>query len=148
MSYSRFAQPLVLEPQRSRWMVAWLVVAHLLASLALFLPLEIPATARAALLLAVAVSLAHSLYRRVAPPAAAIASLTLLPSGDWWLSDRTGAQWRARLRTDSYVARWLVVLRFSGEGRRNCSVVLFPDSLADTQARRLRARLRLAAGAE
>lgn len=64
-------------------------------------------------------------------------------TGDWWLADHAGETARMRLMK-AMVWRYLVVLDFRAlerAGPRRCRVVLFADSIATDDFRRLRVRL-------
>lgn len=63
--------------------------------------------------------------------------------GDWWLEDAEGNAARGKLRR-AMVWRYLVVMDFhilEGAAPRSRRVVLFPDSVAADDFRRLRVRL-------
>jgi toxin CptA len=63
-------------------------------------------------------------------------------AGDWHLDLADGRGEIARLRAQSYVSPYLIVLLFASESRRR-SLVLLNDSLDADTLRRLRVRMRL-----
>jgi toxin CptA len=141
------AAPLRLRPAPSRSLGIGLALVHALAAVATAL-VPAPGWVKAAVTLALAVSLAHAFRGHVlrrAPDAVVEASWD--EQGVWRLRLGCGAEETARLLPDSLVTVPLVVLNFATGRWRRRSLVLPADALPPEARRRLRVRLRLA-GAE
>lgn len=129
----------ILEPHPSRIKRSLLILVHLLAAVALLqavLPLQWQLTALAAWLVLLVLELAS--WRHESRTVVLQERL-----GDWWLADHAGGTARMRL-VRSMVWRYLVVLDFRAlekTGPRRRRVVLFADSVATDDFRRLRVRL-------
>lgn len=130
----------ILEPRPSRIKRGVLILVYLLAVMALLqavLPLQWQLTAVAAWLVLLVLELAS--WRH--DPSSVVVLQERI--GDWWLADHAGGTARMRL-VRSMVWRYLVVLDFRAlekTGPRRRRVVLFADSVATDDFRRLRVRL-------
>lgn len=129
----------ILEPRPSRIKRGILILVYLLAAMALLqavLPLQWQLTALAAWCVLLVLELASWRHE----PRTVVLQERI---GDWWLADDAGSTARMRL-VRSMVWRYLVVLDFRAlekTGPRRRRVVLFADSVATDDFRRLRVRL-------
>jgi hypothetical protein len=128
-----------VELRPSRRLLLAMTGAHLAAGLVLSLAFE-PGLLVICGLLAVAASLAWLVIRGLRQVQAQ--SLEIVADGTCLVRRRDGLrQWK--LRVDSTVLPWLVILRLADPGeRRTGSLVLCPDSMAHDDWRRLRVFLR------
>jgi len=134
--------PLVIHPRPSRqllWLLGGLQVSTLIALLAS--PL---AAAPMALLVGVWLMLACFTQWRVHGYARRrILRLRLDQAGEARLLSADGREWRDRLRGDTLITPWLILLRFEGAGTwRRPGLLLGPGSLSEEETRRLRLLLR------
>lgn len=67
----------------------------------------------------------------------AITTLKFAGQGDWTVATRGGESHSARLASETFVHPQLVILVFALESRRRRTVVLWRDSLADDEFRKL-----------
>jgi toxin CptA len=145
MSHDAYANPLVLEPRRSRYLFIYLCVVHTMALLALAVPINLPLFPRFGIATLVIFSFIRQL-RRLPPQC-----LVWEADGEWQLFYADGNKSTGQLRADSYVSTLLVVLCFRLQSGGTRSVVILPDMLDPQSMRRLRVRLlqaRLAETAE
>ncbi len=134
--------PLVLHPRPSRVLlrlqgcVQALTLIALLVSPLAALPKAILATVWLLLVL-------FTQWRVHGSAGGRILRLRLDQAGEARLLLADGREWRDRLREDTLITPWLILLRFEGAGPwRHTSLLLGPDSLTDEETRRLRLLLR------
>ena len=145
MSHDAYANPLVLEPRRSRYLCIYLGVVHAMALVALTAPINLPLLLRFGIAALVILSFIRQL-RRLPPQ-----RLVWEADGEWQLFYADDNISTGQLRPDSYVSTLFVVLCFRLQSGGTRSVVILPDMLDPQSMRRLRVRLfqaRLAETAE
>ncbi|MET0063811.1 MAG: protein YgfX [Candidatus Thiodiazotropha endolucinida] len=135
-------QSITLQPKPSRLLQAWRVAIHLLALLTtLFAPMML--WPKVSLLTALALYGYFSFRQGGKGGDGQIGKVTITPYGRARIVMQDGRNLRARIRRDSLVIPWLVVLRFDlDKGWPPCSLVLAPDAVSEEQMRQLRVLLR------
>jgi hypothetical protein len=150
MSSKGYAPTLHVERRPSRRLIGWLWSVHAAAAMAACV-LPVPPAAVIGLLGLVAGSLyrSHGLHGALTAREA-ITGFVLDEDGDWYLTTAEQSVLKARLLPGSVVHPRLIVLTFAVDGRGRWdgrrSVVLVPDGGDPRSLRKLRVRLRLAAG--
>ena len=140
-------EPLVIEPQSSRLLLAGLLVLHLGTMLIVFLLNGLPWPGRLFLLGLVVLS-GRYYWKQVIQrqPPKSIKRLTWRADGEWLLERVTGEKLTAELLPNAYVHPWLVTLALrDGASGEKIRLALFRDALDAELFRRLRVRLRLEA---
>ncbi|MGE5466828.1 MAG: protein YgfX [Ignavibacteria bacterium] len=135
--------PVTLYLKPSPTLGAALVAAHALVALGIALT-GLPLVAVLVALLAIVLSLRHTLHRHVLR--APLVALTLRSDGMLEAKRRDGSLLTARVVPDTTVFPWLVVLLLEGEGIRS-RLALPPDALGGAAHRQLRLWLRWRASA-
>lgn len=142
------AAPLIVEAGQSRRLAAYLVIAHA-AALVVSLVLPIGFPWHLLLVVALFVSLAHSLYthgwRR---GARAVVKVEVQQGRPWVLHLRSGRAISARLLGSSFVHPRLLVLNFSTGRLFRRTLVLAEDAADPDLLRQLRVRLMCLDGEE
>ena len=117
-----------------------LTLLMILATLFVTYWIEIPISLRCLL---VAITLWYGYLIYMQEPASRVSSLDRLRPGEWMLTMRH-EKWVGRLRGDSLMTPWLMVLRFKVvHQRRPLSLVLFKDTLTPEVFRRLLVTIKL-----
>ncbi|MES9992669.1 MAG: protein YgfX [Candidatus Thiodiazotropha sp.] len=135
-------QALTLQPKPSRRLHTWLVAIHLLASLAVFFtPMLV--WHKAILLLIVALYGFLSVRQHRKGSGNKIIAARIRPDGRSRITMGDGQKLIARIRHDTLVTPWLVLLRFDlSGGWRHPTLLLTSDSLSQEEMRQLRVLLR------
>ncbi len=143
MSSQRYAAPLRLrlEPSPSLFVLYSFLLGGGLLSLWLVEPPWLPGMIASLLALGLYASVLRRHVWLSAP--AAIRELVWEGDGIWRLLRADGSEREARLRGDSFVHPYLVVLNFRQTDGRPCSVLLIPGRVSAADLRRLRVRLKL-----
>ncbi len=132
---------LSIEPTPSRLLAAWWLLLYLCALVSILFT-EANWAVRLALLGVLSLSGVIRYRRTVMPRQQQIVRLTLTSSGWCRLVLGSGRQRKARLRGDSFVSPWVIILRFDLlQGRGQSSLVVFRDALSGDRMRRLRIML-------
>ncbi|MCU7917393.1 MAG: hypothetical protein KZQ99_09460 [Candidatus Thiodiazotropha sp. (ex Dulcina madagascariensis)] len=127
-----------LIPAPSRQLLLWHLTTHAAAFLVIvFAPLALPD--RLLLLSLLALYALWRLRHRNGVNGGRVIEARITSSGRSRLTLEDGRRLVARIRPDSLITPWLILLRFDlGQGRRRPTLVLFGDALPKEQARRLR----------
>ncbi|MET0071352.1 MAG: protein YgfX [Candidatus Thiodiazotropha sp.] len=135
-------QALTLQPKPTRKLHAWLVAIHLLALLVILLA-PVLAWHRAMLLL-ILILHGYLSYRRTRKGSGSrIIWARIRPDGRARITMGDGRKLVARIRQDTLVTPWLILLRFNlNRGWRQPTLLLIPGSLSDDEMRQLRVLLR------
>jgi hypothetical protein len=135
-------QSITLQPKPSRQLHVWRLTIHLLACLTtLFAPLIL--WHKLMLLLALGLYSYVSFRRLGRGSGRQIMKITVTPFGRARMVMKGGQKLRARIRQDSFVTPWMIVLRFDlDRGWLPQSLVLTSDTISDEQLRQLRVLLR------
>ncbi|PVV08322.1 MAG: hypothetical protein B6D77_12215 [gamma proteobacterium symbiont of Ctena orbiculata] len=139
---SGMLQSITLQPKPSRHLHAWRMTIHLLA---LFTTLLAPLILWQKLLLLSALALHgyFSLQQGRRGRGKAIMKVTVAAGGRVRLIMDDGRKQMARIRKDSLVTPWLVVMRFDlDRGWLPISLVLTAETISEEQMRQLRVLLR------
>ncbi len=133
--------PLSIEPESSRLLVGWWMLLYLSSGVAI-LGAGLAWSMTAALMTLLSMSGVMQYRRSLVQPPHRLVRVTLTASGWCRLVMASGRQHKARLRGDSFVSPWVIVLRFDLPQRRGRpSLVVFRDALPGDQVRRLRIML-------
>lgn len=127
---------LALKP--SKYCAAWLIMIHLGAAICVLLT-PIPLTIKTIGALFCAYLAWHTCrqYAFLSAPKAIVAC-TLLHDKIWQLKNRSGEEFLAELRGDTWRSTSIVLLNFKiQDSRRRMSVILFKDALEPTALRHL-----------
>ncbi|MEJ2425186.1 MAG: hypothetical protein P8101_12140 [Candidatus Thiodiazotropha sp.] len=132
---------LSIEPTSSRLLLAWWILLYLCALVSILLT-EASWVVQLALLSVLSLSGVLRYRQAGMPQQQGIVRLTLTSSGWCKLVLGSGRQRKARLRGDSFVSPWVIILRFDLlQGRGRSSLVVFRDALSEDRMRRLRIML-------
>lgn len=135
-------QSISLQPKPSRHLRIWLAAIHLLAFMITLLA-PIALEHKLMLLAGLALYSVFSLGREGGKARRRILKATLTPYGRARLVMKDGTKQTARIRQDSLVTPWLVIVRFDlAAGGLPVSLPLAWDSLDREQLRQLRVLLR------
>ena len=135
-------QPITLQPKSSQHLHSWRVVIHLLALLTTLLaPLD--TGLKLLLLLVLALHGYFSFQQGRMGSGRTIRKVTIAPGGRVRLIMDDGRKQMARIRKDTLVSSWLVVMRFDlDRGWLPLSLVLTSETISEEQMRQLRVLLR------
>ncbi|MEW8400919.1 MAG: protein YgfX [Candidatus Thiodiazotropha sp.] len=135
-------QALTLQPRPSRKLHACLVAVHLLALLVILLAPMLP-WHRAMLLLILTLQ-GYLSYRQTRKGSGRrIIRARIRPDGRARITMGDGRKLAARIRQDTLITPWLILLRFDlDRGWRQPALLLIPGSLSEDEMRRLRVLLR------
>ncbi|MBT3027387.1 MAG: hypothetical protein B6D72_05760 [gamma proteobacterium symbiont of Ctena orbiculata] len=135
-------QTVTLQPKPSRKLHAWLVAIHLLALLVILLAPMLP-WHRAMLLLILTLQ-SYLSYRQTRKGSGSrILLARIRPDGRSRITMGDGRKLVARIRQDTLVTPWLILLRFDlDRGWRQPALLLIPGSLSEDEMRQLRVLLR------
>jgi toxin CptA len=129
---------MTLIPQPSRQWFVLLMLIHVGALCCLLLS-GAPGWVMMLAGLACVYSLIISLRHAALLASTAVLRVSVTEDGQWRLQNRAGSVMAAKLRGDSLVSRFLVILNFKLETkRRNISVILLSDSVDAHTFRRLK----------
>ncbi len=135
-------QPIVIQPRRSRELLRVLASLQIL-TLILLLASSLDAAPMALLAILWLIHALYTHWRINALAGGRILRLRLDQAGEAQLQFADGRRLRSRLRDDSLITPWWMLLRFEGDGFwRHPSLLLGRDSLDPQEARRLRLLLR------
>ncbi|MCU7904691.1 MAG: hypothetical protein KZQ76_02345 [Candidatus Thiodiazotropha sp. (ex Epidulcina cf. delphinae)] len=131
-----------LIPVPSRQLLLWHLATHALAlSVTVFAPLALPD--KLLLLSLLALYAFWRLRCGKGVNSRRVIEARIVSSGRSRLTLGDGRRLVAKIRPDSLVTPWLILLRFdSGQGPRRLTMVLFGDALPNEQVRRLRILLK------
>ena len=129
----------------SRYLGAVLTCVHICAS-AILLPLELGAEAKLILAVAIAVSLAHSVWRyALLKSRGAVVSIALSDRASGSVQLKDGSWRSARILGTTYVSPLLTVVNVRMAGHRTARhVVIVPDNIDPEDFRKLRVILKWA----
>jgi hypothetical protein len=135
-------QSITVQPKPSQYLRIWLLSIHLLALLTtLFAPIDL--WQKLMLLAALALYSYFTLGKERGKSGSQILRATITPYGRARIVMRDGRKQTARIRQDSLVTPWLVIVRFDlTRGLLPVSLLLLPDSVSEEQLRKLRVLLR------
>lgn len=135
-------QAITLCPKPSRKLYIWLMAIHLLAlTVTLFAPLVLWHKLVLLLCLALYGYLSYRQARRRSGKR--ILAARIAPGGRSRITMGDGRKLLARVRRDSLITPWLILLRFDlGRGWSHPSLVLTADCLSEEEMRQLRVLLR------
>ncbi|MBT2970798.1 MAG: hypothetical protein KME56_14650 [Candidatus Thiodiazotropha sp. (ex Ctena orbiculata)] len=135
-------QTVTLQPKPSRKLHAWLVAIHLLALLVILLAPMLP-WHRAMLLLILTLQ-SYLSYRQTRKGSGSrILLARIRPDGRSRITMGDGRKLVARIRQDTLVTPWLILLRFDlDRGWSQPALLLIPGSLSEDEMRQLRVLLR------
>jgi hypothetical protein len=146
MLSTKFEAPLRVKPEGSWLLAAMLGGVHLMA-LATVPLLALPLALKLALGMTVLFSLYRAIYTRILLRGKrSIRELIWEPTGGVVVWDGKGQEHEGVIAPDSFVYPWAVVLNLKLEGPCRRTLVLLADSVPEDVLRRLRIRLRIAAG--
>jgi toxin CptA len=126
----------------SRYLAATFAVVHLAAG-ATLVPLDVPLGVKLVLMVLVAASLAHALWRHaLLRGSRAVTAVEITDNATAAALDRS-AEWRdVRILGTSYVTPWLTVLNLAQAGRRPRHVLIVADNVDAEDFRKARVLLR------
>lgn len=137
---------LVIRPARSRGLLLFLLVVHLLAVVAL-MAVPLGAWPRAGLTLIVGLSLGYHVWASVLQKAPWSVREAILSEQGWRLHFQSGDSRSGTLLPSTLMTVSLVILNFRVGWWRRHSMLLTPEVVTPDLLRRVRARLRLEQGA-
>lgn len=143
MSSTSYERPLRLNPQVSFLLLAIIAAIHIAAVVVVFI-LPMPILLKALFAPLIILAGVYVLRRRVLfLDRQSIKNIVHHMHGDWYLELRDGQQYRAELRNDTFVSRWLIVLNFRADNGKSYSLPIIPGVLDQESCRQLRVRLLL-----
>lgn len=158
-----FDRPLVIQPQRSRWLTAIIVFSHLAVLVFTLTLLALSILPTFALTALVSLSLIYYYRRHISASLAGsvLQAKHLMPSGvhkdtdavtdsthdlQWHITLQSGKHLHVRLLPSSFVSNYLVILIFSDQQKKRYSLIVAADAVPADQFRQLKIRVRLYSG--